>query len=503
MIRINNVAAESSTIANVPLLIEGKSFKIIIGVKMNHTSAKKELKMKNIVIIGGSDAGISAALRIRELNPEISPTLIVADSFPNFSICGLPYFLSKEVKRWENLAHRTRQDIEKAGINLLLEHTAQMIDPGPKQVQVVDKAGVIKRIDYDQLIIGTGAVSWKPRISGMDNPGVFFLRWMPDCFKIDEFLNEMNQKTAQTPPTALIIGAGYIGMEMAEALTKRGVKVNVVEFAKSVMPSVDYDFSEKIRELLVQNGITVNNNIGIESIEKKGDQLIVKGTNNYEMMTDMVLVAAGSIPNTLLGQAIGMNTGIKGALKVNLKMETNIPNVYAAGDCVETWHRLLKSYTYLPLGTIAHKQGRIAGENAVGGNKEFAGTLGTQSLKIFDKVVARTGLNEAEAGMAGFYPVSADLETWDHKVYYPPAEKLYIRVTADKKSGMILGAQIMGSYKTEVSKRIDMFAAAIYHHMTIDEFSDFDLSYTPPLSSPWDPVQMAVQKLELKIKKNQ
>ena len=374
--------------------------------------------MKKIVIIGGSDAGISAAIRIRELNPEIIPTMIVADSFPNFSICGLPYYISREVTRWENLAHRTRQDIENAGINLLLEHTARSINPEIKQLKVIDKSGTIKTLDYDKLIVGTGAISLKPKITGIDHPGVFFLRWMPDCFAIDEYI------TKQEPKTAVIIGAGYIGMEMAESLTKRGVKVNVVEFAESVMPSVDVDFGIKIREMLSQNGITVNNNIAIESIDKIGNQLIVKGTNNYEMATDMVLVAVGSVPNTALGQSIGIDTGIKGAFKVNLKMETNIPNVYAAGDCVETWHRILKSYTYLPLGTIAHKQGRIAGENAVGGNKEFAGTLGTQSVKIFDKVVARTGLNENEAIKAGFQPVSVDFETWDHKVYFPPADKI-------------------------------------------------------------------------------
>ncbi|HEX3046321.1 MAG TPA: FAD-dependent oxidoreductase [Bacillota bacterium] len=455
--------------------------------------------MINNIIIGGSDAGISAALRIRELNPEIKPTMIVADSFPNFSICGLPYYISREVTRWENLAHRTRQDIENAGINLLLEHTAQSIDPQKKQVKVVDTAGAIKTLDYDKLVLGTGAVSLKPNIPGINLPGVFFLRWMPDCFAIDEFLNQRNPKTAEAPLNAIIIGAGYIGMEMAEGLTKRGVKVNVVEFAESVMPSVDVDFGMKIREMLTQNGISINNNLSVESITETGNGLIVKGTNNYEMATDMVLVAVGSVPNTALGQSIGIDIGIKGAFKVNLKMETNIPDVYAAGDCVETWSRILKSYTYLPLGTIAHKQGRIAGENAVGGNKEFAGTLGTQSVKVFDKVVARTGLNEKEALNAGFKPISADLETWDHKVYYPPAEKLWIRVTADRETKRILGAQMIGAYKTEVSKRIDIFAAAIYHNLKIDEFSDYDLSYTPPLSSPWDPVQMAVQNLARKL----
>ena len=446
--------------------------------------------MKSMVIIGGSDAGISAALRAKELNPEITPTMIVADSFPNFSICGLPYYISREVTHWKNLAHRTKQDIENEGINLLLEHTAQSINIKTKQVTVLDKSGSVKTLDYDKLVIGTGAVSLKPNIAGLDNPGVFFLRWIPECLALDEFLKTRN------PKTAVIIGAGYIGMEMSEALTKRGVKVTVVEYAESVLPLVDVDFGKMIRDLLTQNGLTVNNRISINFINKISDRLLVKGSDNFEISTDMVLVAVGSVPNTALGQSIGINTGIKGAFKVNLKMETNIPDVYAAGDCAETWHNILQKYTYLPLGTVAHKQGRVAGENAVGGNQEFAGTLGTQSVKIFDKVAARTGLSNQEAINVGLQPVSADFETWDHKVYYPPADKLYIRVTADKETKRILGAQMIGAYGTEVSKRIDIFAAALFHGTTVKEFSNYDLSYTPPLSSPWDPVQMAVQNLE-------
>ena len=446
--------------------------------------------MKKIVIIGGSDAGISAALRIREIDPDTTPTLLVADKFPNFSICGLPYFISGEVAAWENLAHRTKRDIETEGIDLLLEHSAEAIDPERKQVTAVDKTGAVKILDYDKLVIGTGAVSLKPNIQGIDNPEVFFLRWMPESFAIDEFIKKQN------PKSAVIIGAGYIGMEMAEALTKRGLKVSVVEFAAEVMTSLELEFGRKVAETLSHNGITVYNNIAIEAINKVEQGLLVKGTNNFELATDMVLVAVGSIPHTALGQSIGINTGIKGAFKVSLKMETNLPDIYAAGDCVETWHRVLQKYTYLPLGTVAHKQGRIAGENAAGGHKEFAGTVGTQSLKIFDKVVARTGLSEKEAINAGFNPVSVDFEAWDHKIYYPPAEKIYIRVTADQKSKRILGAQMIGAHKTEVSKRIDIFAVAIYHGLKTGEFSDYDLSYTPPLSSPWDPVQMAVQKLE-------
>ena len=449
--------------------------------------------MKNIVIIGASDAGISAALRIKEIKPEIIPTIISADSFPNFSICGLPYYISSEVKKWENLAHRTADEIKNAGINLLLEHTAQSIDTGKKQLTIAAKEGDLKTKGYDKLIIATGGLSVKPDIPGLNHPGIFFLRWIPESIAIDEYIKK------QKPETAVIIGAGYIGMEISEALTRRGIKVTVVEFLESVLPSVDTDIGNKIRIMLMKNGISIYNGISVHSIDKTNGKLVIKGSDNFEISGDMVLVSVGSAPNALLGQSIGVNTGIKGAFKVNLKMETNIPDVYAAGDCVETWHTLLQKYVYLPLGTTAHKQGRIAGENAAGRDAEFAGSLGTQSVKIFDMVAARTGLNEKEAAQAGIKPVSADLETWDHKVYYPGAEKLFIRVTADRTSKKLLGAQILGSYKTEVSKRIDIFATALYHGITVREFSNYDLSYTPPLSSPWDPVQMAVQNIEKKL----
>ncbi len=444
----------------------------------------------DLLIVGGSDAGISAALRAKELDREIVPTVIVADEFPNFSICGLPYYISHEVADWGTLAHRTRQDIENAGIRLMLRCTASSVDTTTKQVTIADESGTTSRLDYDKLIVCTGALSQRPRMAGLDDPGVFFLRTLPDSFAIEEFLKRT------VPKSAVIVGGGYIGMEMAEALTTRGIEVTVVEFTESVMTSIDADFSRPIRDALSGHGVVVHTGIGVESIATKGDRLVVKGANGFNLPTEMVLVAVGSMPDTALGRSIGIETGVRGALKVNPRMETNIPDVYAAGDCAETRHRILGKNTYIPLGTIAHKQGRIAGENALGGKIEFAGTLGTQSVKIFDKVVARTGLNEKEARDAGFAPVTADFETWDHKVYYPAASKLYIRVTADRTTGKLLGAQMIGAYGAEVSKRIDIFAAALCHRATVDEFMGYDLSYTPPLSSPWDPVQMAVQKLE-------
>lgn len=446
--------------------------------------------MIRLVIVGGSDAGISAALRAKELDPGVVLTVVVGDEFPNFSICGLPYYISREVADWRDLAHRTVREIEDAGIRLLPGMNVVSVDTEAKQVTMAHASAATTRLEYDKLVLGTGALSMRPQIAGLDENGVFLLRTLPDSFGIQEFLDR------KAPKRAVIVGGGYIGMEMCEALRARGIEVTVVEYTESVMTSIDADFAGPIRETLIEHGVEVCTGTGVESIGREADRLIVRGSDGFDSFADMVLVAVGAVPNTALGRAMGIAAGVKGAFRVNRRMETNIPDVYAAGDCAETWHRVLQRNAYMPLGTVAHKQGRIAGENAVGGNAEFAGTLGTQSVKIFDKVVARTGLSGREARVEGFTPVSADFEAWDHKAYYPDARKLRIRVTADRETRRLLGAQIIGAYGTEVSKRIDILAAALCHGATADEFTGYDLSYTPPLSSPWDPVQMAVQELE-------
>jgi len=443
--------------------------------------------MKNLLIIGGSDAGISAGLRARELRPEMEVTMVVADHYPNYSICGIPYYLSREVELPEDLAHRKTTDIENAGIRLLLGHRAEGVDPASRTVSVRDEQGQTKPLEYDRLILGTGAVSITPEIQGLDLPGVFALRWMGDTMAIENYLNE------RRPQSATIIGGGYIGMEMAEALTTRGLDVTVIEYAESVMTTLDPDLGRQVSEKLAEHGVRVANGVGVKTIEQAGAKLSVKDSGGFQSDSDIVLVVVGARPMTDLAVSASLETGFKGAIKVNRRMETNLPDIYAAGDCVETWHRMLNAYTYLPLGTTAHKQGRIAGENAVGGNREFAGSLGTQVVKVFDLVAARTGLHDNDAREAGFDPVSVDLEAWDHKVYYPGATPILIRVTGDRTTGKLLGAQMIGRHGAEVSKRIDIFAAALFHGMDIEALNDLDLSYTPPLSSPWDPVQMSAQ----------
>jgi NADPH-dependent 2,4-dienoyl-CoA reductase/sulfur reductase-like enzyme len=443
--------------------------------------------MEKLLIIGGSDAGISAALRAKEVNPNIEVTIVVADLFPNFSICGLPFYLSGEIQDWKTLAHRTVEEIEGKGIRLLLDHKAEEIDSQHKQVKIIGNNGLTHFMDYDRLLIGTGAVSAVPPIKGLDIPGVFSLRWMEDSFEIHKFITE------KKVGSAVIIGGGYIGMEMADALTYRGIEVTVVEYAQTLLTTLDANLGLLVQEELEDNGVRVITGTAVKEIGKKDEQLIVKSLVDLEIQTDMVLVAAGSRPSVELARAAGVKIGNYGAIEISKEMRTNLPDVFAAGDCVETWHRFLEKYTYLPLGTTAHKQGRIAGENMAGGKVEFKGSLGTQVVKIFDLVAARTGLRDNEAKEAGYEPMTVEVEPWDHKAYYPGAKRMRILITGDRRSHVLLGTQILGNRKSEISKRIDIVATALFHRMNVDELNDLDLSYTPPLSGPWDSVQLASQ----------
>lgn len=441
----------------------------------------------NLVIIGGSDAGISAALRAKELVPETKVTIILADEYPNFSICGIPFYISKEVEHWKNLAHRTAQDIEALGIELRMNERVIAIDPNEKKVIAQGTDGTNIPYQYDKLVIGTGAKSIRPPIEGIDLEGVFTLRWIGEMKAIDRYIEQHSVKRA------VVVGGGYIGLEMADALILRGIQVHLVEFAPTVLTTVDEELGKLVQQNLEAKGIQITTQTLIKTIQRSEEDLIIKGSNDFEEKADFVLVAVGAIPETTLAQNIGISTGIKGAIQVNEFMETNIPAIYAAGDCVETWHQLAQQFTYLPLGTTAHKQGRIAGENALGRTRKFKGALGTQSIKLFDQVIARTGLNDKDAEKFGMKSFTLDVTFHDHKVYYPHAKDIRIRLTGAEATHQLLGVQMLGSVGTEVSKRVDIVATAIFNGLSIEDLNDLDLSYTPPLSSPWDPVQMAAQ----------
>jgi NADPH-dependent 2,4-dienoyl-CoA reductase/sulfur reductase-like enzyme len=440
--------------------------------------------MPQIVIVGGSDAGINAALRIRESNATADITVIVADAYPGFSICGLPFFLSGEVTDWHTLAHHNIGELEQQGIRLLLNQWANDINPRNKNVRIISGEKQVQEIAYDKLLIATGAESARPPITGLDKPGVFLLRWMTDGFAMQDFMATKN------PQKAVIIGGGYIGLEMADALTHRGLEVTILEFLPEVLSTMDPGMSRLIRDELESKGVKVITGRAVKSIERDGE-LLVHTASGETSKTDMVLVATGVKPSIKLAQTAGIALGVAGAIQVDRTMATNIPDIFAAGDCAETWHNILKTTVYMPLGTTAHKQGRIAGDNMVGAHREYEGSLGTQVVKVFDRVAAGTGLRDTQATKAGFNPLTVTLSTSDRNPYYPGVKEMTICITGDRDTGKLLGGQLVGHRDSEVAKRVDIIASALYSGMSVEGLCDLDLSYSPPLSSPWDPVQKA------------
>jgi NADPH-dependent 2,4-dienoyl-CoA reductase/sulfur reductase-like enzyme len=455
----------------------------------------------HVVMIGGSDAGISAALRARELDPAAEVTVVLEDAYPNFSICGIPYYLSGEVAHWRNLAHRTLADLEAAGMRLRLDTTARRIDVPGRKLLVTTAGGAEEVLGYDKLVIGTGAVPVRPPIAGLAGPdalgpgdGVHLLHSMGDTFAVMATLEQA------APDSAIIVGGGYIGLEMADALTVRGLAVTQMEQLPEVLPTVDPELGALIHAELAGHGVEVLTGTAVQAVTRapagQAGRLEVAAVaadgTAVTRAADLVLVVVGVRPETTLAADAGMALGVKGAIAVDEGMRTSMLDVFAAGDCVVTHHRLLGA-TYLPLGTTAHKQGRVAGENALGGNRAFAGSLGTQVVKIFDQAAARTGLRDHEARPAGFDPVTVESRADDHKAYYPGSHRITMRVTGDRGTGRLLGLQLFGHKDAEIAKRIDIAATAIFNGMTVDAVSDLDLSYTPPLGSPWDAVQAGAQ----------
>jgi NADPH-dependent 2,4-dienoyl-CoA reductase/sulfur reductase-like enzyme len=381
-------------------------------------------------------------------------------------------------------------------MRLRLDTLATGIDVDGQKLTVRDASGTESTIAYDELMVGTGAGPSTAGIQGVDqlgpDEGVHLLHSMGDTFALERYLDE------RQPETAIIVGAGYVGLEMAEALTVRGLRVTQLQRGPEVLSTLDPELGALVHDELTRHGVDVVTGTRVERVSRDAGRLTVSGTRDgadLSRSADLVLVVVGVRPNTDLLTSAGATTGAGGAVVVDDQMRTGLPHVWAAGDGVVTHHRLL-GVTYLPLGTTAHKQGRVAGENALGGEAHFAGSLGTQVVKVFDVVAARTGLRDHEATAVGFAPLSHTAIADDHKRYYPGATPISIRITGDTEDGRLLGAQLVGTRGAEIAKRVDTYAAALHHGMTVAAMSDLDLSYTPPLGSPWDAVQMASQAWE-------
>jgi len=440
------------------------------------------------VVIGGVAAGMSAASRAKRKKPDLDVIVLEKGRFVSYGACGLPYYIADLVKDVRGLVVYDASFFkEKRGIPVFVRHEAVKIDPAAGYVLARNlDLGEELRLNYDKLAICTGALPTMPNYPGVNLKNVFVLKTAEDGISLKGFLKE------NSPRRAVIIGAGLIGLEMAEAFSAWGLEVTILKRPGSILKMFDDDMVALVEKELAEKGVQLVKSAVIQGLEGD-DQGRVRAVvyEGGRCETDCVLLATGGKPDSRLAAEAGLTVGANGTIAVDEKMQTSHPDIYAAGDCVGQRHLITGKEVYFPRGTTANKQGRIAGENAAGGNDIFPGVLGTAVSKIFDLTVARTGLSATEAAREGYSFAVSTVAHPSHAHTYPAPkpENITVKLVVEKKTGKLLGAQMIG--KMGVAKRIDVFATALSQGMTVEEISRLDLSYSPPFAPVWDPVLVA------------
>jgi NADPH-dependent 2,4-dienoyl-CoA reductase/sulfur reductase-like enzyme len=394
----------------------------------------------------------------------------------------MPYYISGVTADYRGLVARTPEEFRsKNGVDVLTGHRVLEIDAAGRRVKVADlEGGRSFWSDYTRLLISTGASAFVPPVDGVNLAGCFLLRKLADSIAIRTFLEERN------PSRAVIIGAGPIGMEMCESFRLAGLEVSVVEMAEEVMPLMDPDVASILRVKLEKMDVTCLPGQRLEAIE--GDAGGVRGvvTSSGRIECDIVLLGIGIRPVTNIASAAGVELGVKGAIKVDRLMRTNVPDIYAAGDCATTTNTITGRQAWMPLGSTSRKQGRLVADNMFGAALEFPGVQGTSIVKCFDLTIGRTGLNETEARDAGFDPVEVSMETGSLNSYFPGGGNMRLKLLADRSGGRLLGAQVVGDLASTAEKRLDVIAVAIGARMTACDLQYLDLAYAPPYSAAVD-----------------
>lgn len=435
-----------------------------------------------IVVIGGVAAGTSAAAKARRNDENAEIVIYDKDKDISYAGCGLPYYIGGIIKDRKKLVPRDSKFFkERYNIDVFTSHSVLDIRPDVKKLIVQnDVTGERFEDKYDKLLIATGARPIMPPIQGIDKPNVFPLRSVAHADAINEFI-EKNQ-----PERAVIVGGGFIGLEMAENLVHRGIAVDLADMAQQVMTPMDEDMAIYVQKHLEQNGVKLHLGHAVQALLGSDYVTHVQLADNISIETDMVIMAIGIKPNVELAKKINIKLGPTGAIAVDSRMQTSIPDVYAAGDCAEAYSVINGKPLYRPLGSTANKMGRIAGDQMTGGDLEFRGILGTSIFKTFDLTVAQTGLSEKEAKAQGYDVVVCHNIKYDHAEYYPDSKEMIIKAVADKATHRVLGAQIVGP--RGVDKRIDVFATAITFGAKAEDLFHLDLAYAPPFSTAKDPV---------------
>ncbi len=441
---------------------------------------------KRLVVIGGVAGGTSAAAKARRTNGDWEIHIFEKGPYVSYGGCGLPYLVGKEIAKKEDLIVRWPHQFEEQGIHVSVKSEVKAIDTDKGEVEVFfSEDGSTKAYGYDALIVATGARPFVPPIPGAHLPGVYVLRTPDHGHEMRAALESGGVKEA------VVVGGGFIGVEMCEALLNWNVKVTMVELMDQILPPMDSDIAKLVQERLEKAGVNVLTNCGVSEFKGK-DRLEQVVAGDHAIPAQLAVLSIGVRPNVELAKEAGIAIGTTGAIAANERMETSVTGVFTAGDCAEATHIVTGDPVYIPLGTTANKMGRVAGTNAVGGNATFKGVLGTSIIKALDLGVAMTGLTEKEAAKREIPHKVARIKGRDRAHYYPGSHPITVKLVCHGETGRLLGGQIVSHWTA--AKRIDAIATAVYAGMSIDEFARQDFAYSPPFSPVWDPMLTAAGK---------
>jgi NADPH-dependent 2,4-dienoyl-CoA reductase/sulfur reductase-like enzyme len=449
---------------------------------------------ERLVVIGGDAAGMSAASRARRRRDPDDLEIVAFERGPytSYSACGIPYFVSDVVTDVDQLVTRSAEQHRRNGIDVRTGHEVVGIDVNRRRVRVREatgdsRSGAEREEPFDQLVVATGAVPHRPELPGADADGIFGLQTLSDGVAVRRAIDE------REPRHAVVVGGGYIGLEMAEALVERGLDVTLVDRTEQPMAAtLDDDIGALVSDALRATGVKLLMGDAVESFDADGEVVRAVNTAQETLPADVVVLGMGVRPNSRIAGEAGIAIGDTGGIVTDSRMETSVGGVWAAGDCVESVERVTGRRVVIPLGTHANKQGRVIGINVTGGDARFPGVVGTAASKICKYEVARTGITERIAADVGLEVVAATIESTTRAGYFPGVAPITVKIVAARDDGRIVGAQIVG--EEGAAKRIDVLATAVWNRMPVDEVASLDLSYAPPFSPVWDPVLIAARK---------
>ncbi len=444
---------------------------------------------RRLVVIGGDAAGGSAASQAKKRQRDLDVVIFERGRATSYSACGIPYWISGAVEEEASLIARTPDQHRAAGIDVRMRTEVVGIDLAGRAVHWRELDGGAEGTEpFDDLVYATGSVPMRPPVPGIDAAGVYGVQVLDDGVALRAELDEGSVKRV------VVVGGGYIGLEIAEACRVRGLDVTVVDLSATPVGTFDPDVGSFVADAVRGNGIELVLSDGVAAVDVGADgrARAVVTASGRELPADLVVLGLGVRPNVRLAQQAGIPLGVSGGIEVDARMRTGVDGVWAAGDCVESRHRLSGQRVVVALGTHANKQGRVAGINIGGGYATFPGVIGTAITKVCDLEAARTGLSSQEAEAAGYSFVTASVDSTTRAGYFPGAQPIRVKMIAERRTGRLLGAQIVG--REAAAKRIDALAICIWNEMGVDEILSLDLSYAPPFSPVWDPVLIAARK---------